>query len=110
MFGESQRPKSQWPMSSVAGGRAAKPRHDDADMKSFQDGAYAMAALSATVVAFRLLVKKGLLTREEAVRNLLDEAVQRAIFAESQEATSGRSTAELNRQSAEILKFIAESL
>jgi hypothetical protein len=111
MFGESQRPKSQWPVSSVPGGRAAKPRHDGADMKSFQDGAYAMAALSATVVAFRLLVKKGLLTREEAVRNLLDEAVQRAIFAESvHEATSGRSTAELNRQSAEILKFIAESL
>jgi hypothetical protein len=136
MFGESQRPKlqspktyspktyaptSQWPMSdgpmsdgpmsSVPGGRATKPRHDAADMKSFQDGAYAMAALSATVVAFRLLLKKGLLTREEAVRNLLDEAVQRAIFAESvHEATSGRSTAELNRQSAEILKFIAESL
>ena len=43
--------------------------------------------------------------------SLLDEAVQRAIFAESlHEATSGRSTAELNRQSAEILKFIAESL
>ena len=41
----------------------------------------------------------------------IDEAVQRAIFAESlHEATSGRSTAELNRQSAEILKFIAESL
>jgi hypothetical protein len=111
MFGESQRPESQRPLSSVPGGRAGRLRHESADMKSFQDGAYAMAALSATVVAFRLLVKKGLLTREEAVRNLLDEAVQRAIFAESvQEATSGRSTAELNRQSAEILKFIAESL
>jgi hypothetical protein len=116
MFGESQRPESQRPesqrpLSSVPGGRAGRPRHDSADMKSFQDGAYAMAALSATVVAFRLLVKKGLLTREEAVRNLLDEAVQRAIFAESlHEASSGRSTAELNRQSAEILKFIAESL
>jgi hypothetical protein len=111
MFGESQRPKSRWPVSSVPGGRAARSRHEGADMKSFQDGAYAMAALSATVVALRLLMKKGLLTREEAVRNLLDEAVQRAIFAESlHEATSGRSTAELNRQSAEILKAIAESL
>src|SRR5262249_47711161 len=110
MFGESQRPESQRPLSSVPGGRAGKPRHESADVKYFQDGAYAMAALSATVVAFRLLVKKGLLPREEAVRNLLDEAVQRAIFAESHEATSGRSTAELNRQSAEILKFIAESL
>ena len=80
-------------------------------MKTFQDGAYAMAALSAAVVAFRILVKKGLLTRDEAVRSLLDEAVQRAIFAESlHEGTSPRSTAELNRQSAEILKFIAESL
>src|SRR6267142_640109 len=116
MFGESQRPMSSRPMSSrtmssIPGGRAGRPRHETADTKSFQDGAYAMAALSATVVAFRLLLKKGLLTREEAVRGLLDEAVQRAIFAESlHEATSGRSTAELNRQSAEILKFIAESL
>jgi hypothetical protein len=81
-------------------------------MKTFQDGAYAMAALSAAVVAFRVLVKKGLVTREEAVRALLDEAVQRAIFAEAklQEETIGQNTAELNRQSAEILKFIAESL
>lgn len=80
-------------------------------MKTFQDGAYAMAALSAAVVAFRILVKKGLVTREEAVRSLLDEAVQRAIFAESlHDETKGRTTAELNRQSAEILKFIAESL
>jgi hypothetical protein len=106
VFGESQRS-----LSSVPGGRVGRSRHDVADMKSFQDGAYAMAALSATVVAFRLLLKKGVLAREEAVRSLLDEAVQRAIFAESlHEATSGRSTAELNRQSAEILKFIAESL
>jgi hypothetical protein len=82
------------------------------DMKTYQDGAYAMAALSASVVAFRVLVKKGLVTREEAVRALLDEAVQRAIFAESklQDESIGQTTAELNRQSAEILKFIAESL
>jgi hypothetical protein len=81
-------------------------------MKTYQDGAYAMAALSASVVAFRILVKKGLVTREEAVRALLDEAVQRAIFAEAklQEEAIGQNTAELNRQSAEILKFIAEGL
>jgi hypothetical protein len=81
-------------------------------MKTFQDGAYAMAALSASVVAFRVLVKKGLVTRDEAVRALLDEAVQRAIFAEAnlQDQSIGQNTVELNRQSAEILKFIAESL
>jgi hypothetical protein len=81
-------------------------------MKSFQDAGYALAAVSATAVAIRLLVNKGLLTREEAVRAILDEAVQRAIFAESklQEEAIGHGTAEANRQSAEILKFIAESL
>ena len=90
---------------------ARRLRQEDSEMKTFQDGAYAMAALSAAVVAFRILVKKGLLARDEAVRGLLDEAVQRAIFAESlREGATPRSTAELNRQSAEILKFIAESL
>jgi hypothetical protein len=81
-------------------------------MKAFQDAGYALAAVSATAVAFRLLVNKGLVTREEAVRAILDEAVQRAIFAESklQEDVIGQGTAEANRQSAEILKFIAESL
>src|SRR5215510_4627462 len=99
------------PARLPAGGLMSLPGQEGCDMKTsrtFQDGAYAMAALSAAVVAFRLLVKKGLLTREEAVRGLLDEAVQRAIFAES--PNEPRSTAELNRQSAEILKFIAESL
>jgi len=90
---------------------ARRSRHEDPEMKTFLDGAYAMAALSAAVVAFRILVKKGLLTRDEAVRGLLDEAVQRAIFAESlHEGATPHSTAELNRQSAEILKVIAESL
>ena len=77
-------------------------------MKNYRDGAYAMAALSAAVVAFRILVQKGLVTRDEAVRALLDEAVSRAIFAEAE--AIGEATAEMNRQSAEILKFIAESL
>ena len=43
-----------------------------------------MASLAAAVVAFRILIKKGLITQEEAVRELLDEAVSRAIFAEGQ--------------------------
>jgi hypothetical protein len=81
-------------------------------MKTFQDGAYAMAALSACVVAMRTLVQKGVASREEVVRAILDEAVQRAIFAEGRvhDTTVGHTTAEMNRQSAEILKMIAESL
>jgi len=77
-------------------------------MKSYEEGAYAMAALSAAVVAFRLLLKKGLIARDETVRALLDEAVSRAIFAEAE--AKGEATAEINRQSAEILKFVAEGL
>ena len=76
------------------------------EMSSIQDGAYTLAALSATVALFRALVKKGLLTREEAVRAILDEAVSRAIQGEAEE----QSTSDVNRQSAEILKFIAEKL
>ena len=81
-------------------------------MKSFQDGAYAMAALSASVVALRALVDKGVVPREELVRAILDEAVQRALFAESklQGEAIEQNTSELNRQSAEILKFVAENL
>jgi hypothetical protein len=79
-------------------------------MKPFEDAAYTMAAVSATVTLFRLLVKKGLLTRDEAVRVLLDEAVSRAIQAEAQHQGETSATNELNRQSAEILKFIAEKL
>jgi SAM-dependent MidA family methyltransferase len=75
-------------------------------MSSIQDGAYTLAALSATVALFRAIVKKGLLTREEAVRAILDEAVSRAIQGEAEDQSIG----EVNRQSAEILKFIAEKL
>ena len=59
-------------------------------------------------VAFRLLLSKGLIGRDEAVRALLDEAVARAIFAET--AARGEIEAETNRQSAEILKFMAQDL
>jgi hypothetical protein len=80
-------------------------------MNSFHDAAYTMAAVSATIAVFRVLVKKGVLTREEAVRAILDEAVTRAIQAEAQlQGEAGRSSNDLNRQSAEILKFIAEKL
>jgi hypothetical protein len=77
-------------------------------MTPFDDAAYTMAAVSATVALYRTVVKKGLLTRDEAVRAILDEAVSRAIQAEAQhnDATTG----DLNRQCAEILKFIAEKL
>jgi hypothetical protein len=80
-------------------------------MKTFQDAAYTMAALSATVAVFRALVKKGVLARDEAVRAILDEAVARALQAESQQQGGAtRTPDEVNRQSAEILKIIAEKL
>jgi hypothetical protein len=80
-------------------------------MSAFQDPAYTMAAISATVALFRALVKKGVLTRDEAVRAILDEAVTRALQAEAQpQGQAGRTTNEINHQSAEILKFIAEKL
>ncbi|TMJ34004.1 MAG: hypothetical protein E6G96_03150 [Alphaproteobacteria bacterium] len=81
-------------------------------MSTFQDAAYTMAGVSATIALYRALIKKGVLTRDEAVRVLLDEAVARAIQAEAQaqETSAGRSTMDINRQSAEILKFIAEKL
>ncbi len=78
------------------------------EMRTIHDAAYTMAAVSATVALFRALVKKGVLTRDEAVRALLDEAVARAIQAEA--SADGQATNEINSQSAEILKFIAEKL
>jgi hypothetical protein len=75
------------------------------------DSAYTMAAMSATVALFRSLINKGVLTREDAVRAILDEAVARALQAEAEpQGPGGRSASEVNRQSAEILKFIAEKL
>jgi polyhydroxyalkanoate synthesis regulator phasin len=70
-----------------------------------------MAAISATVALFRALVKKGVLSRDEAVRAILDEAVTRAIQAEAEaQGQVGRTPNEVNRQAAEILKFIGEKL
>jgi len=80
-------------------------------MNSFHDAAYTMAAVSATVALFRALIAKGVLTRDEAVRAILDEAVARAIQAESQQQGRGSKPGDdLNHQSAEILKYIAEKL
>jgi len=81
-------------------------------MSSFHDAAYTMAGMSATIALYRALINKGVLTRDEAVRVLLDEAVARAIQAEAQaqDQGPGRSAMDINRQSAEILKFIAEKL
>jgi hypothetical protein len=74
-------------------------------MNAFHDAAYNMAAVSATVALYRALIKKGVLAREEAVRILLDEAVAQAI-----QAGVSKTTMDINRQCAEILKFIAEKL
>ena len=79
-------------------------------MTTFHDAAYTMSAMSATVALFRSLISKGVLTRDEAVRAILDEAAARAIQAEGQPQGPAESTSDLNRQAAEILKFIAEKL
>ena len=79
-------------------------------MTPFDDAAYTMAAVSATVALYRVLVKNGVLTRDEAVRAILDEAVARAIQAEAQQGRGGKPGDDLNHQSAEILKYIAEKL
>jgi hypothetical protein len=81
-------------------------------MRRIHDAAYAMAALSATLVVLRILIKQGVVTRDEAVRAMLDEAVSRAMVAEAErgEGGAGDMAADINSQSAEILKFIAEKL
>jgi hypothetical protein len=77
-------------------------------MNEFNDAAYNTAAVSATVALYRALVKKGVLAREEAIQILLDEAVAQAIKAEAQSEPDARMG--VNRQCAEILKFLAEHL
>ena len=68
-----------------------------------------MAAINSTVALYRVLVKKGVLAREEAMQILLDEAVAQAIKAEAQSQEPGARMG-VNRQCAEILKFLAEHL
>jgi hypothetical protein len=85
---------------------------DEPAMDAFHDAAYNMAAVSATIALYRTLIKNGVLAREEAVQILLDEAVTKAIQAEAQAQGPGvnKTTMDINRQCAEILKFIADKL
>ncbi len=78
-------------------------------MKSFQDRANAMTALSVTVIVLKVLVKKGIITRDDVVRSLLDEAVAKALAAEDADVP-GDDTAAANRQASEMLKFIADQI
>ena len=76
-------------------------------MDEFDNAAHNMAALTATVALYRALVRKGLMTRDEAMQILLDEAIAHAM---QREAGVSKITVEINRQCEEILKFIAERL
>jgi hypothetical protein len=75
-------------------------------MNEFDDAAYNMAAISATIALYRALVRKGVLVREEARQILLDAEAE----ALRQEPGASKTTTEINDQSVEILKFIAEHL
>jgi hypothetical protein len=81
-------------------------------MDEFDNAAHNMAALTATVALYRALVRKGLMPRDEARQILLDAAISRSIEAEAlrQEPGVSKTTMEINDQSVEILKFIAEHL
>jgi hypothetical protein len=65
-----------------------------------------------TVPVKNALVRKGVVAREEARQILLDAAISRSIEAEAlkQEPGASKTTMEINDQSVEILKFIAEHL
>jgi len=56
---------------------------DQLAINEFDDAAYNMAAVTATVALYRALVRKGLMPREEARQILLDAAVSRSIEAEA---------------------------
>jgi hypothetical protein len=81
-------------------------------MNEFDDEAYNMAAVSATIALYRALVRKRVLTRAEGRQILLDAAISRSIEADAlrQEPGASKTTMEINDQSVEILKFIAEHL
>jgi hypothetical protein len=67
---------------------------DEPAGNEFDDAAYNMAAVTATIALYRALVRKGVVAREEA----------------RQEPGASKTTMEINDQSVEILKFIAEHL
>jgi hypothetical protein len=85
---------------------------DQLAINEFDDAAYNMAAVSATIAVYRALIRKGVLAREEARQILLDAAISRSIEAEAlmQEPGASKTTMEINDQSVEILQFIAEHL
>ncbi|MFZ2140048.1 MAG: hypothetical protein WAV78_24500 [Xanthobacteraceae bacterium] len=85
---------------------------DQLAINEFDDAAYNMAAVTATIALYRGLVRKGVLAREEARQILLDAAISRSIEEEAlrQEPGASKTTMEINDQSVEILKFIAEHL
>jgi hypothetical protein len=78
----------------------------------FDDAAYTMAAVTATIALYRALVRKGLMPRKEAMQILLDETMAHAMETEALMQQPGVSniTIEINRQCEEILKFMAEHL
>jgi hypothetical protein len=79
-------------------------------MTGFHDASYNKAAVLATLALCRALIEKGILAREDVVQMLLDEAVAQAIQAEAQTQEPGvsKSTIDIGRQCAEILKLLAE--
>jgi hypothetical protein len=85
---------------------------DDAAYNEFDDAAYTMAAVTATIALYRALVRKGLMPRKEAMQILLDETMAHAMETEALMQQPGVSniTIEINRQCEEILKFMAEHL
>jgi hypothetical protein len=56
---------------------------DQLAINEFDDAAYNMAAVSATIAVYRALVRKGVLAREEARQILLEAAISRSIEAEA---------------------------
>jgi hypothetical protein len=85
---------------------------DEQAGNEFDDAAYNMAAVTATVALYRALVRKGVVAGEEARQILLDAAISRSIEAEALRQESGvcKTAMQINDQSVEILKFIAEHL
>ena len=78
----------------------------------FDDAAYTMVAVTATLALYRQLVRKGFMPREEAMQILLDATMAHAMQTDAlmQQPGVSKITIEINRQCEEILKFLAEHL
>ena len=72
-------------------------------METYDAPAYAMAGASAAVAALRLMIKKGLVSREEAQAALIAEA-------DLHQEASAEMSGTLNEQAGRILRFMAEKL